>query len=89
MTYINSETGYLPWGHVDYVQSVFPLTNIAYTRWVYFNDPAWEFWVGCVVGLVINDVCQYLFDGDSYFDVFYAYKKEYIIFFPKFYGSSL
>ena len=28
------------------------------------------------------------FDGDSYFAAFYTYKKEYMIFFPKFYGSD-
>ena len=43
----------------------------------------------CPLGRVINDDCQYLFDGGSYFAVFYTYKKEYIIFFPKFYGSAL
>ena len=32
------------------------------------------------IGRVINDVCQYFFDGDSYFAVFNTYKKEYMIF---------
>ena len=37
---------------------------------------------------VINTFKQYFFDEDSYFAVFYAYKKEYIIVL-KFYGSAL
>ena len=37
-----------------------------------------------IIGRVINEVCQYFFDGDSYFVVFYTYKKQYMIFFPKF-----
>ena len=44
--------------------------------------------VNCPLRRVINDVCQYSFDGDSYFAVFYTYKKEYMIIFPKFYGSA-
>ena len=43
----------------------------------------------CTLGRVINDVCQYFFDGDSDFAIFYTYKKEYMIFFLKFYGSAL
>ena len=43
----------------------------------------------CPIGRVINDVFEYLFDGDSYFAVFYTYKNEYITFFPKFHGSAL